>query len=362
MLFKPAENTQAYMKAGFLGFQGSGKTFTAANLAIGLVKYLREKGLPEGDKPVFFLDTETGSDYVERHFKAADVPLHTAKTRAFSDLLTACREAQDGSSVFMVDSVTHFWRELCDAYAKRKGRTQLQFQDWAYLKSEWAKFSTAYVNNPTHMIICGRAGYEYDFEDNESGGRDLIKTGIKMKTEGEFGFEPSLLVLMERSTDPDTKKVSRVAHVMKERFDIFDGATFQQPTFKNFLPHIEALNLGGKHVGFDASRNSEHSIDIEGKPDWRKRKERKDIALDEIKEVINKHHGGTSQAAKEAKADLLEKHGGTRSWAKIENDFRLEDVEDLRNRLWVELEGHPYNFEPPQSEESKQLANEDVPV
>ena len=40
-------------------------------------------------------------------------------------------------------------------------------------------------------MIAGRAGYDYDYEQREDGtGKDLVKTGIKMKTEGEFGFEP----------------------------------------------------------------------------------------------------------------------------------------------------------------------------
>jgi hypothetical protein len=53
--------------------------------------------------------------------------------------------------------------------------------------------------------LCGRAGYEYDHEENEDGGKDLIKIGTKMKAEGEFGFEPSLVIEMERLTPPTRK-------------------------------------------------------------------------------------------------------------------------------------------------------------
>ena len=38
MLLKPAQNQTAYLKAGILGFQGSGKTYTATRLASGLAK------------------------------------------------------------------------------------------------------------------------------------------------------------------------------------------------------------------------------------------------------------------------------------------------------------------------------------
>jgi len=37
--------------------------------------------------------------------------------------------------------------------------------------------------------------------DEESGKKNLEKTGIKMKAKGELGYEPSLLVLMEREMD-----------------------------------------------------------------------------------------------------------------------------------------------------------------
>jgi hypothetical protein len=45
---------------------------------------------------VFFLDTETGSDWVKPQFEVAGIPLFTAKTRAFKDLRAAVKEAREG--------------------------------------------------------------------------------------------------------------------------------------------------------------------------------------------------------------------------------------------------------------------------
>ena len=64
-LFSPATNDQAYLKAGFFGQEASGKTYSATQLVIGLHGLLKEKGLPEGDNPVLFMDTETGSSWVK---------------------------------------------------------------------------------------------------------------------------------------------------------------------------------------------------------------------------------------------------------------------------------------------------------
>jgi KaiC/GvpD/RAD55 family RecA-like ATPase len=126
---------------GIMGFAGSGKTYTAAHTAIGLVEYMQSVGVSYADKPVFFLDTETGSDWVKPQFEAAGIPLFTAKTRAFQDLLASVKEAEKESSLLLVDSISHFWKEICDSYMKVKKRNRLQFEDWAFLKGEWGKFT-----------------------------------------------------------------------------------------------------------------------------------------------------------------------------------------------------------------------------
>src|SRR6185312_14525548 len=184
-LFQPAESTSAYLKMGMLGFAGSGKTKTAGLTAIGLVKHMRKFGIDYATKPVYFLDTEKGSDWLKVDFDEANIPLATFKSRAFSDLLLAVPEAQANGSVLIIDSISHFWKELCETYQTKKAeqfkRTtyRLQFADWGYLKSEWSKFTDMFVNSPLHIILAGRAGYEYDFFE-EDGKKELEKTGVKM--------------------------------------------------------------------------------------------------------------------------------------------------------------------------------------
>lgn len=350
-LFQPATNTQAKLKAGIMGFAGDGKTYTAATLAIGLVELMRERNLPDGDKPVLFIDTETGSDWVKPRFDAAGIELHTAKTRSFADLLTANREAEKSGSVLIIDSITHFWRELTETYAEKRGRKRgLEFQDWAYLKSEWGKFTDLFVNSNCHTILCGRAGYEYDFFQNDSGKKELQKTGVKMKAETETGYEPSILILMEKHRDMDSGQVWREAHIIKDRSTRLDGKTFQNPSFEDFRPHVDYLNLGGVQLGVDTTRSSAGLVGDDGaRMDWRIKQQQREIALDEITEVLGKHHGGTSNDAKKARADLVEKHAGTRSWERVKS-MSFEDIFKLRNDLWIELEGSPYNFTPPTME------------
>jgi len=317
-LFTKQESTQAYLKAGLLGFAGAGKTYTASNIAIGMIRHLKGMGLPEGDKPVFFLDTETGSDYVATMIREAGIEIFTAKTRAFKDLIPAVREAEQSGGVMIIDSITHFWREFTEAYAKRKNRTRLEFSDWNFLKTEWGRFTDVYVNSAAHIILCGRAGYEYDFFEDQDGKKQLEKTGIKMKAETEMGYEPSLLVLMEREMDMETKQVFRTAHILKERFGLIDGKSFRNPSFEHFMPHITSLNLGGKQLGIDTSRTSEDLIE-EGTDSWPHEKRQREIWCEEIEGLLVKHFPSQSAEHKQSKVGMIEKVFHTRSWTKVQN-------------------------------------------
>lgn len=332
-LFTEAVNTQARLKMGILGFAGSGKTFTSTAVAIGLIQHAREKGLPEGDRPAYFLDTETGSDWVQPVFAKAGIKLRTAKSRAFKDLVNAVREAEAKGSVLIIDSISHFWREFTEAYMRRKNRSRLEFADWNYLKPEWGKFTDAFVNSNLHIIMAGRAGFEYDYFTDDDGKKQLEKTGVKMKAETELGYEPSLLVLMEREMAMETKEVFRVANVLKDRSDLLDGKAFRNPTFKEFLPHIEYLNMGGVQMGVDLSRTSEDMIDGHegpGKPTWKYEQEQKEIALEKVEALFAT--AGLSSQSKDGKAKivgLLKKHFETTSW----KELSLYPLATLKNGL-----------------------------
>jgi AAA domain-containing protein len=341
-LFTKATNTQAYLKMGLMGLAGSGKTYTAAQTAIGLIQYLRERELQEAGRPVYFADTETGSSYVKHHFDKAKIELFTAKTRAFSDLIALVNEAENNSGVLMIDSITHFWREFTESYARKKDKKRLEFPDWNYLKTEWGRFTDRFVNSHLHIIMCGRMGYEYDFFTDDDGKKQLEKTAVKMKAETETGYEPSILVWMERAMDMDKGTVYREAHILKERFDVIDGMTFKNPTFETFMPHIKLLNLGGEQVGVDSTRSSEGMIPgNEGRSDWQIRKEQKEIILEKVQALFVEH--GLSGQSKEGKAAIighLKKHFGTTSWKEVEAS-KFELVKDGYNSLHLELNGAP---------------------
>ena len=256
MPFTQASHQSAYLKAGLFGRQGSGKTWTACNLALGLQAAIQSQ------KPVCFIDSGTGSDFHIGRFQHAGVPLLVDKTRSFRSLLTDLDEAQKEADILIVDSVTHFWQELMTAYKRKKGRSRLFIQDFGPLKDEWAQFTERFLNSRLHIILCGRAANVFeDVEEESDPGEEkrwkAVKTGTKMSAEGNLAYEPSLLIEMARVLLRDGGKYARQAVVIKDRFGVLDGKEFTDPTFQDFLPHIERLNLGGVHKGFDASQSSE---------------------------------------------------------------------------------------------------------
>lgn len=337
-LFKPAENSMAFAKVGFMGAAGSGKTHTATLFAIGLIKHLKERGIVDANKPAFMIDTEQGSAWVKPMFDEAGIPLMVAKTRAFKDLVAATREAEQHASVLLVDSITHFWMDLQNSYMAKKKRDHLEFADWRFIKSMWSEFSDLYVNSQLHCILCGRLGFEYETTENDRGRKQIEKSGVKMKAEGELGYEPNMLVWLERETDLGAKKVSRVANILKDRSRKLDGKQLANPTFKSFLPHVEFLSLGSRHVGVDVSRTSE---DIIPRDEWKgdRTSLQRKIVIDEIEALLVEHYPSTSVADKQAKVGLVKEFLHTTSWTEVTNLMPLIDLRAGYDAMHRKLNG-----------------------
>lgn len=330
MILKAFGTGQGFLKAGFLGFPKSGKTFTAGLLSCELHRRGKLK------KPVAFFDTEAGAEYVAASIaKATGQNPIGAKSRALVDLLSVARECEAGAAdILIVDSITHVWREVCDAYLKqvnaareaqgKSSRNRLEFQDWQVIKGKWATWTDFYLNSKLHILICGRAGYEWDYEENEdTGKKELRKTGVKMKCEAEFGFEPSLLVEMERVQVPAADAADKFAfvhraRVLGDRFNVMDGAVTDNPSGAWFAPHLDRL-IPGADNAVDTEAKTPMGVDEEGNAEWQREKRQRVILCERIQGAIVKVYPGQSAPEKRAKATLIEKCLGTTSWTEVEN-------------------------------------------
>jgi len=335
MDFKPATQP-VYLKAGIFGNTGSGKTHTSAKF---LSQFIAEY-CPESQLVMF--DTEPSSGFVAPMVKKiTGKELLTVVSRSFSDLMEFTDECIKKKYVALVDSITHPWRTLCTDYLEAKksrvksagGNDQtvkLSLKDWGPLKEIWGQFSEKFVMSPIHICICGREGDVWETVADEEGNEEVKKTGVKMKTETEFGYESSLLVNMKYEFD------KHIAYVKKDRFDVLTGSKSEdKPDISFFRPHLEMLNIKGKHV--EPSIGKKIFSSGSG-ASYETIKRRRDAILENIKDDITLIFPSRSAEDQKNKIELLRSVFSTSSWTEIENDekkFSLNTLQEGREKIQI---------------------------
>lgn len=338
---KKATNKMAYAKIGFYGQAGSGKTYTAAQVAIGLHKFANL------NKPIAMFDTEPAASFIKPYFDQAGIDFYVFdESRALIDLMGFMDEAEQACSIVIIDSITHIWRELQQAHLKKINETRkqqrkppifrLEFHHWGAIKEKFGKFTDRYLSSKMHAIVCGRAGSIYEYQENEeTGKKELITTGTKMASEKEMGYEPSLLV--ELSNPVINGTLTNRGFVEKDRANLLNGKTFDFPSFNDFKPHFEFLNLGGEHFGSMETRDSAELFEGESDDGFGYEKRQRVIWGEEIQGLLVKYYPSQTADAKKAKADLIEEFFGTRSWTRVES-LQSEKIKEGFFRMKTKLE------------------------
>lgn len=318
------QNTKPFFKAAFQGFAGSGKTHTAATVAIGLHKKIGSK------KPVVIFDTERASKFLKPLFSEAGIEVLVREARSLADLQkTMDFMDQGGSDILLIDSLSHVWENVLASYMGRKNRSRLEFQDWGVIKPMWKKeFSDRFVNGEYHAIFTGRAGYEYANEVNdETGKREVYKSGIKMKVEGETAYEPDMLVNMERFEDilTDKKEVYREATIIKDRSRLLDGKTFKNPSFENFEPAIDALLDNPVPRDAFTAPEGDTAAMFHTEEDTIKWRRERDKAVEELEGLLNRIWPGSTGKDRTERLDVLDTVFQTTSMTAI-GEMKIDEL------------------------------------
>lgn len=332
--FTPIGNTKPFFKAAIEGFAGSGKTYTAALIAKGLYKRIGST------KPIVIFDTEKAAKFLKPVFAEEGIEVLVRESKTLADLKTTMQKMRQGlSDLLIIDSISHVWEEFLQAYAKKVKRTRLQFQDWGIIKPTWkAEFSDPFVNDEYHIIMNGRAGYEYDNEINEeTGKREIYKSGVKMKVEGETAYEPDMLILMNRFEQVlgKEKKVWREATVVKDRSTLIDGKTFKNPGYKDFAPAVEAMleNPLPKEVLLTPEGDTGFLFKTEEeKYEWRRAR---DKAIEELEGLLTRIAPGANGKDRQIRLELLDKVFGTTSMTAI-GEMKPEQIMEGYKRIGLE--------------------------
>lgn len=319
--------TPAFLKMGFFGNTGTGKTFTAAKV---LSQFIRDY-CP--GKQLAFYDTEPSAGYIKNMVREiTGKPLLAIHSRSFSDLVQFMDLCRDKGYVALMDSITHPWRSLVEDYltAKRSRVTgaggnaanvRLSLKDWGPLKDMWQVFSSKFAWEPVHACIVGREGDVWESVDDDEGNSEMKKTGVKMKTETETGFEPSLLINMKLINS------KHYVYIIKDRFDVLTCKTSEaEPDIEFFRPHIEMLNLKGS--GYKENKPEPVFKNVPG-PNYETIKSQRAVILESIKDDMLLIYPGMTADEKKARVVLLRKAFGTSSWTSLEEDFKQFPIEKL---------------------------------
>lgn len=334
--FKDSESPK-YAKVGIYGNAGSGKTRTAIEIAIGMIE---DKGL---EKVVAFFDTERGSDWVKPLLEKHGIKCLVKKSRSFKDLIQAGEIVKENNiPIMIVDSITHVWRELiaafvgqrnterykdlCEKYGKEyadkkfKRTNKLEFQDWGVVKPMWERFTDFFLSSPVNVIVCGREGDIYEYEEKENGKKELIKQGSKMATEKELSYEPSLLINMDRRTVNGRNEIFAV--VEKDRADMINGNEFPFPTYQSFKPHFDTIVVDGELKPFSGNMSNdlfEGSV-IDPENEFKAEKRRREIAVEKINAILDRNiKGKRSEEGSIKRLEVIESVFRTTSKTEIEN-------------------------------------------
>lgn len=181
---REAHREGARLVVGLQGISGSGKTFTALQLAWGLANYDASK--------VGFLDTENrrGSLYADalqdsqgniHRFLIGDLTPPFSPAR-YIEAIRAFEQA--GVEVLIIDSVSHEWAGQGGCYDIAKNTTK-RIDDWLTAKNEHKRFMNAMLQSSMHVIACIREAPKTDFSDP----KNPKSLGLMPIQESQFVFE-----------------------------------------------------------------------------------------------------------------------------------------------------------------------------
>jgi len=192
---REAKRAGARLVIGIAGVSGSGKTYTAIQLAYGLAGYDSSKiGVldTENRRGSLYADILRDRDGKRAPFAIGDLYAPFSPQR-YIDAIHAFVKA--GVEVLVIDSVTHEWEGLggCTDIAEN---TTGKMANWKLAKREHNRYMNVLLSSPMHIIVCIRAREKVKITN---GGAKVEALGIQPVCEKNFMFELTASMLMENA-------------------------------------------------------------------------------------------------------------------------------------------------------------------
>lgn len=226
-MFRKAERKQAKLRLALSGVSGSGKTFSALQIAKGI-----------GGK-IAMIDTENGSGELYSDVADYDVVQLSPPFSPGRYIETIRAAEKEGYSILIIDSISHAWSgeggvlDILDKSTKAS-RSQNSYTAWKDVTPQQNKFIEAILRSNLHIICTMRSKAAYQMTDDK-GKTKPVKIGLAPIQREGVDYE--FTVVLELSVD------GHIASASKDRTGMFDGQYFviTEDTGKQLL---EWLNSG----------------------------------------------------------------------------------------------------------------------
>jgi hypothetical protein len=167
MLFQKASKKSARLRMALIGVAGSGKTYTALNIAQHL------------GGPVALIDTERGS--ASKYSDVFDFDVLELESHSPQTYIDAIQAAEDaGYKVLIIDSLSHAWTGKEGALdqvtrATKRSQSGNTFGAWRDVTPMHNAMVDAIIGARLHIIATMRAKTEYVQEKNEKTGKTSVR-------------------------------------------------------------------------------------------------------------------------------------------------------------------------------------------
>lgn len=188
---RKAERAGARLVIGISGISGSGKTYTALQLAWGLAKGDASKvGMldTENKRGSLYADILKGNDGKVHQFLIGDLDAPFSPQR-YIDAILEFQAA--GVEVLVIDSVSHEWNGL-GGVLSMVAKYDKSITAWKNVKPEHQRFMNTLLQSDMHIIVCIRATNKVDWKDP----KNPKSLGVMPVQQEEFMFEMTASMMM----------------------------------------------------------------------------------------------------------------------------------------------------------------------
>jgi len=204
--FKKAKREKIWLKVLLAGSSGSGKTYTALKLGLGIAQ--------EAGGKVAAIDTENGRiRYYANEFDFDDMQLEAPYTP--EKYIEAIEDAVDGEyAVLILDSISHEWFYCLEIHSKMPGNS---YTNWGKVTPRHDKFMEKILQSPIHLLATVRGKDEYLLE--EKNGKQIPKKiglGYKQRDDVEYNYTVTFNIDQQSHIATATKDNT---HIFEDRYD-----------------------------------------------------------------------------------------------------------------------------------------------